>query len=213
MDKNGEVLHWSGRVLSADDLRRALNGHRELVLAPEALITPLAADELRLRGVRVSRQEPALATPASAAKGAWGYAQERAEPLVESAVRALAREGLVLRELSGAKDSGGCGWARAVADCVARGDCVGGILFCQDAGLACCVANKLPGLRAVCVANPGQAARAMLSLGANLAVVEVTGRTFFEIRQIIRTLCQAGTPACPAGVARTLEELEGHAHR
>jgi hypothetical protein len=52
-----------------------------------------------------------------------------------------------------------------------------------------------------------------LALGANLIAVEVPGRTFFEVRQIVRTLCQAGTPVCPAGVSCTLTELDGHAHR
>jgi hypothetical protein len=37
------------------------------------------------------------------------------------------------------------------------------------------------------------------------------GRTFFEIRQILRTLI--GTRLCPEGVACTLRELDGHAHR
>ena len=37
-------------------------------------------------------------------------------------------------------------------------------------------------------------------------------RTFFEVRQILRTLYQGGLH-CPDGVAFTLRELDGHAHR
>jgi hypothetical protein len=95
---------------------------------------------------------------------------------------------------------------------VGRAECLGGILFCRDAGLVCCVANKLPGLRAVAVASVAQAARATLAVGANLVAVEMPGRTFFEVRQILRTLCQAGA-ACPSGLACSLQELDGHAHR
>jgi hypothetical protein len=85
-------------------------------------------------------------------------------------------------------------------------------LFCADPGLACCVANKLPGLRAVAVTTVAQAARATLALAANLLVVEMPGRTFFEVRQILRTL-SGSTTSCPDGVACTLRELDGHAHR
>ena len=93
-----------------------------------------------------------------------------------------------------------------------RGDCLGGVIFCGDPGLVCCVANKLAGLRAVPVATVAQAARATLTLGANLLVVEMPGRTFFEVRQVLRTLCEAAG-GCPDGVACTLRELDGHAHR
>lgn len=141
-----------------------------------------------------------------------GFAEERANPYVQSAVQALRREGHVLRELQPCGNDPMCHWARAVAECVARADCQGGVLFCQDPGLVCCVANKVAGLRAAAVSTVTQAARATLTLGANLIVVEMPGRTYFEIRQILRTLCQPGG-ACPTGVACTLRELDGHAHR
>ena len=96
--------------------------------------------------------------------------------------------------------------------CVKRGECCGGVIFCGDPGLICCVANKTVGVRATAATTVSQAARATLTLGANLIAVEMPGRTFFEIRQILRTLCLTAT-ACPADVACTLQELDGHAHR
>jgi ribose 5-phosphate isomerase RpiB len=87
------------------------------------------------------------------------------------------------------------------------------VVFCDDAGLLCCVANKVAGLRAALANTVAQAAQATLTLGANLLAVEMPGRTFFEVRQILRTCCSAAAPACPAGVACTLQELDGHAHR
>ena len=77
----------------------------------------------------------------------------------------------------------------------------------------CCVANKVPGLRAVAVTTVSQAARATLTLGANLVAVEMPSRTFFEMRQILGALCRITEPVCPPGVACTLQELDGHAHR
>jgi hypothetical protein len=204
------VLRWPGRVLAADDLRRTLNGHREVLVNSQAVITPLALEHLRTKGVGVRRQERAGQPVASSR---WGYAQEREHPLVQSAVQAIRREDLVLEEMKGNGGGSPGQWARDLALCVARGECRGGALFCQDPGLICCVANKVAGVRAVPVDTVGQAARAGLTLGANLLAVEMPGRTFFEIRQILRILC-ASTPAvCPPGVACTLTELDGHAHR
>jgi hypothetical protein len=205
---NGQVLTWPRRVLSAADLRQGLDGHRELVLAPDTVVTPLAGDELRNNGIRVVRQAPTAAkqTPT------WGHGQDRPYPLVQSALGSLAREGLALRQWPAAGDDLPCRWVKAVAECVARGECAGGVLFCTDPGLACCIANKVAGLRAVSVTTVAQAARATLALAANLLVVEMPGRTFFEIRQILRTLCSS-TLSCPDGVACTLRELDGHAHR
>jgi ribose 5-phosphate isomerase RpiB len=206
---DGEVLRWASCVLSADDLRRSLNGHRELVLPARAVITPLAAEQIRADGIRVSRR-PVEERPAATAR--WGYAQERPHAFVQSAVQALEREGIALRALKLQERSSPGGWARAAAECVARGECLGGVVFCDDAGLLCCVANKVAGLRAAVANTVSQAARATLTLGANLLAVEIPGRTFFEVRQILRTCCSAA-PACPAGVACTLQELDGHAHR
>jgi hypothetical protein len=204
------VLRWSGRVVAAEDLRRSLNGHRELLVSPQTVITPLASEHLRERGVQVRRQ-PAVTT--AAPRLTWGYAQDSPHSMVASAVQALRREGLAWKELWPACAGADCGWARALAECVARGECGGGVVFCQDPGLVCCVANKVAGLRAAAVCTVAQAGRALLTLGPNLVAVEMPGRTFFEIRQILRVLCTGAAPACPHGVACTLQELEGHAHR
>lgn len=208
---DGRVLRWPDRVVTATALERRLNGHHELVLPARAILTPAAADHLRERGVRVSRQASGAASAAPAV--AWGYSQDRPYPLVSSAVQSLGREGLSWKDLTLAGGESPCRWARAVAECVARGDCQGGVVFCQDPGLVCCVANKVAGLRAVTTNTISAAARATLTLGANLLIVEMPGRTFFEVRQIMRIVCQPGPPACPPGVACTLTELDGHAHR
>ena len=205
----GRVLYWPGRVLSAADLQRSLNGHREVVLAPHTVLTPLAGEELRHGGIAVTRQ-PTKAQPAGGPT--WGYAQDRPHGMVQAAVQALARDGVLVRELACCGDGLPCRWAKALAECVARGECAGGVVFCADPGLVCCVANKVAGLRAVAVTTVGQAARATLTLAANLLAVEMPGRTFFEVRQMFRALC-ALSSGCPDGVACTLRELDGHAHR
>jgi hypothetical protein len=200
-------LRWTGPVLSGEHLRRSLNGHRRVLLSPRTVLTPLAGEELRAAGVAVEREQPDLAPRPQS----WGVAFERRYPFLESVLLALAREGIGLLPLPGECTSADCEWALALAGCVARGDCAGGVVLCSDPALVCCVANKLPGLRAAAVSTVAGAARAVLTLGPNLVAVEMPGRTYFELRQIVRTVCRPGR-ACPPGVACTLDALDGGRH-
>jgi len=104
-------------------------------------------------------------------------------------------------------------WARRIADCMARGDCQGGIVFCQEPGLVCCVANKLAGLRATVLTTPSQACRIIVALGPNVVAIEATGRTFFELKQMLRAVGKSEPGKCPPHVSCVLAELDGHAHR
>ena len=144
--------------------------------------------------------------------GGWGYAVEgRPSTMLQVALRAAQRHGhspQPLPECNGEP----CGWVRQVAECLRSGQCQTAVLFCNDAGLACCIANKVPGVRAAAVWTVPQAAQALVRLGANLLVVEIAGRTFFECKELLR-LCCDGAAACPPGVACVLQELDGHAHR
>ena len=145
------------------------------------------------------------------AEPTWGVAVEgKPSMMLQVALRAAERNGgrpQALPECNGAS----CDWVRQVAECLRSGRCRAAVLFCRDASLACCVANKVPGVRAAAVETVAGAARALDRLGANLLVVEMVGCTYWECRELLR-LCQREA-ACPEGVACVLRELDGHAHR
>jgi hypothetical protein len=130
--------------------------------------------------------------------------------MLQVAVGSLRREGIVLIELPHCNGEP-CSWVREIAECLRRGDCRAAVLFCDASTLACCLTNKLPGIRAASVASVLQAEQAARALGANLLIVEPAGRTFFEFKQFLRLGASAGE--CPPGVACILQELDGHAHR
>jgi hypothetical protein len=104
-----------------------------------------------------------------------------------------------------------CSWVRGVAECLRSGQCRSAVMFCHDASLACCIANKVKGVRAAAVWTVAQAERAMQQMGANLLVVEMADRTYFECKELLR-LCCTGSD-CPPSIACILQELDGHAHR
>ena len=83
------VLCWPKRLLSADDLRRHLTSQRELLLLPRTVITPLAADELRAKGVTISWQVPTAKGNATPKQGTWCYAQEKHDAMILSAIKAI----------------------------------------------------------------------------------------------------------------------------
>jgi ribose 5-phosphate isomerase RpiB len=201
-------------VVTAEDLRQHLNGHRALVLDTGTIVTPLAEDHLRTHGIRVMRRGlENLPETVHRTQTSWGLAQDQTYPVVSSVVAGLKREGLAFRDLSGKDRASPCRWARSLAECIAGGECQGGILFCQEPGLICCVANKVAGLRAVAATTVADADRACHLLAPNLVAVTMPGRTFFEVRQILRTLCRPQGWECPAEPAVILQELDGHAHR
>lgn len=141
----------------------------------------------------------------------WGYAVEgKPSLMLQVALRAAHRNGNPPQSLPECNGET-CDWTRRVAECLRSGRCRTAVLFCRDACLACCVANKVPGVRAAAVWTVTQAARALEQLGANLLVVEMAERTYFECKEILR-LCGGGA-TCPPEVACILQELDGHAHR
>jgi hypothetical protein len=141
----------------------------------------------------------------------WGYAVEgRPSTMLQIALRAIYRTGhspQLLPECNGET----CAWIRSVAECLRSGRCRTAVLFCRDACLACCIANKVPGVRAAAVGTVAQAERALEQLGANLLVVESANCTYFECKEILRLCCEGAE--CPPRIACLLQELDGHAHR
>ena len=88
----------------------------------------------------------------------------------------------------------------------------GGIAFVREPALICCIANKIAGVRAAAAHNVMNIATMMKTLGPNLFALDETGKTYFELRQMLRTII-AHAPTCGDDLAKTLQELDGHAHR
>ncbi|MCS6978039.1 MAG: RpiB/LacA/LacB family sugar-phosphate isomerase [Gemmatales bacterium] len=75
-----------------------------------------------------------------------------------------------------------------------------------------CLANKVRGVRAATVETLDDARRALRELGANCLFANPQGKTWFELRQLLRLAAETQA-RCPEEIAKVLEELEGHANR
>lgn len=141
----------------------------------------------------------------------WGYAVEgRPSAMLQVALSGVQRNGRSPQSLPECNGETG-DWIRSVAECLRSGRCRTAVLFCRDACLTCCIANKVPGVRAAAVWTVVQAERALAQMGANLLVVEMADRTYFECKEMLRLCCNGAD--CPPSVACILQELDGHAHR
>jgi len=200
------------RVLTAELLSRLADGQRELLVSERTIVTPLAADELKRRGITLIRRAEA-ASKESVGDANWSVVTEQEDSTIASLLGSLDRDGLSIRRSHLTAGAGTSRWAMAVASLAASGKCNGVVAITQSAGLCCCVANKLPGIRAVAIASAQQATQALGTVGANVLALETAGRTFFELKQILRCVAESGKTGCPAELASVLQELDGHAHR
>lgn len=213
VEKTGPTLFWSGRLLTWEDLRPHLAGLRELTVATRTIISPLVLDELRERKIPVKRGEAvsgAKASPSAQKPKAAGIALEQPDGLVASVIQALQKDGVPFQTWA-PQGSNPAGWAWSLGLLVKENGQTG-IAFVRDPALVACVAGKVSGVRPAQVINALQVTRAMKGYGANLLTVEIPGRTFFELKQILRAAATT-VSASPADLERIFKELDGHAHR
>jgi hypothetical protein len=204
------VSAWNnGRsaVVTLSDLDGRLDAQGELVVPKNTIVTPLAREYLNERGVTIKHGAAEAANQApsnektNASSAGWAYAILDASGVAEGAVQAVVRQGTQLTPIAA-----DClrGALRACADGLATGKLCGAILISDDAALAACAANKRPGIRAAVAQSPQQAARARETLAANVLVVEPTGKTLHELRNMLRTFCHAAALQPPPDVAELL---------
>ncbi len=202
------ALIWPGRLLAEDDLRRHWTSQGEIVLSAKTIVTPLALDFLKGKRVAIRREGK---VDEGGTASVWGIVEETPSPLIAAAVKALMQEGRMLSVLTfGPGDL--VVRVRAIATRVLQGDPPGVVVLSEQPGLAACVGNKISGVRAVSMTEAKEVANVKALLSPNMFVVATTDRTFFEFRQLLKALT-ALPPNCPEPMAKTLRELDGHAHR
>lgn len=207
-DEKTSVLAWTANVLTEADLRRAWQGQRTVEVPRNAVVTPLARERMRECGVALTWRANAKSM---AAPDGWAIAIEANDAKALSVVRAFTGDGRAHVLFEGPGAATRSAWYRSLAEQV--GNARGVLAFCSDAAACVCIAAKVPGVRPAAALSPAQTARVLLTLGCNFMAIETAGRTFFELRQIARTVCDSGKPEAPPETAVVLKELDGRAHR
>ena len=179
---------FAGRLLSLRQVEGLGAGTAELRVAPGTVVTPLARDELKRRGIAI-RWVSEREAGAAGREGEWGFAIETESGMAAALRRALLAGPTSWREV-GAD-------ATAAAQWVAASDARGAVVLTDDAAPACWRANRAEGVRAAAIAEAGAVARAIRTLGVNLLVIEPTGQTIFALKHLCATFRRGGAPAPP----------------
>ena len=166
-----------------------LGDRGEVRVLPGTVVTPLARDLLKRRGVvvRVVSGREAVAVRTQH-QGEWGFAVESARhPGLASALRRHWLEAAWYEVADGVEA------ARWVVEDEGRG----ALVVADEASTATWRANRVEGIRAATVGDVDSTVRAVRHLGANLLVVEPATRSIHLLQQIGTRFQAGGAPFAP----------------
>jgi hypothetical protein len=183
-------LTVSQRVVSLAGLDGRLDGVRQLVVPPRAIVTPSVRDELRRRQIAL-----VFGPPAAAAESEEGrLVLMAAGPFDPAALAAaLAAEGLMV---DAHRSSCVIAATDRLASRLAEEKTVG-LLATDNIVAGLCLANRLPGVRAVLGTSAGTIAAEASSVGANLLVASPAVLSPVQLKQVAVEFCRHASHECP----------------
>jgi hypothetical protein len=189
---NGELV-LDAAVVTAETLEQRVNGHRHIAVGRRTVLTPSALDYLRTAGIGWTRGASAQ-VPGPA--GTWAAIVSRATAAVEKLLNDTAGSpGPWRRELVGTPQEA----ARRATSSICRGEACGAIVFAECPEVVACLANRNTSIRAAVILDPAGVTSAIRSLGGNVFCVAPDGRSYFELRNLLRSVIAGGVPGVPAG--------------
>jgi hypothetical protein len=176
---------FAGRLLGQRQVEGLGPEIREIRIAPATVITPIARDLLRRRGILVRWVSERLA----ARIGEWGFVLEGGAVMADALRRSLlAAEG---------------GWhdlgdeVIEAAHWVAAEDGRGAVVFSGQGSVACWLASQVPGVRSAAAGDADGVARAVEHLGVNLLVLEPAGHSIPSLLHCVKVFRKSGAPERP----------------
>jgi hypothetical protein len=192
LGREGAIPPFAGKLLGLKHLEDLPEGIGEVRIGPGTVVTPLAHDFLKRRGIAirwVSREE----VGGSLERGSWGFAIDHESGLASALRRGLLGEG---------------GWIEIgtspveLARWVIASEERGGVLLTAEASIAVWEAYQVPGIRAAVVGDANAVTRAVRNLGTNLLVIEPLGLSIPWVKHLVNTYRRAGAPRPPAWMWR-----------
>ncbi len=188
-------------VITADVLLDALNdGASRIVVAERAIVTPAAGDVARERGVEIVRSGDRFPERRFAAHLKCTSKQDAvaAMPLRLIVVRSTDAVDRLCenlhpkweRELLGCPDDA----AAFAISAVCRGDAAAVVILAEQAHRVACLSNRNESINAVAVSEIGGIRNIKQQLRANVWCVDPTGRSWFELRNLLRAIGAQGEP-------------------
>jgi hypothetical protein len=187
---NHELVVTS-RVVTLSEVEGRLAGIRRMMVRQGAVITPAVKEELSKRNIQVLTGGAAAETSGGALKVVIVAARTKIDP--QPLAAALQSDGVEI-ELHSSK----CvieSTDRLAAEVKRPGTL--GVLLTPHEAESLCLANRLPGVRAIAGKEPGEVAANAAAVGANVLVIHPKKVSPFAIRQMLGEFCRGGLRPCP----------------
>lgn len=193
-----QVIRLTEAVITADVLQSCINGAKTVQIGARAVLTPSARDFLRTRNIQCTRDaagNTGAGASGSPAETRWQAVISKANSQVEAVVKNLQAAGEAWEtRLTGLPAEA----ARQGMSALCRGEAAGIVVFADQPEVVACLANRNTRVRAAAVWNAQQIAAAAQHLGANLLAIDPVGKSFFELRTMLKAFTAGGTPRLPA---------------
>ncbi len=200
---------FAERLLAERHVESLALGTQELEIAPGTVVTPLARDLLKHKGISLrfaSRKEETSSTEA----GEWGFAIEQTNEIGKPA--SVRRQ--LLSDPTGWSEVGRT--AREAALWTSRSSDRGVVLLTEEASVAVWSAHRLEEIRAATVQDLAAVDRAARQLGMNMLVIESGDKSIHLIKQMCFAFRSRGAPRKPSGLETSTERsrpmVDGGSH-
>jgi hypothetical protein len=178
------------RLLSLRHAEALPEGTRRLRIGAGTVVTPLARDHLKRRGVLIQLGLPASARLEHSGEWAFGMAVEGETGTIQALRRSLLEDPSAWRELP----AGLIPAVEWLLDAPGRGV----LLIASEPALTVWRACQVRGIRAATAHEPTEVHSSSRGLGVNLLVVDPVGKSISWIRQLALAFRRGGAPRPPA---------------
>lgn len=180
-------------IITADILEAAVKPGQPLRIGRASILTPSARDWLNSNKVSWTRQDRTGGTTTSG-KVRWQIILQTVTPTVRALHDTLRRmtEGWKI-DLVGQPSEA----VTLAVNRVNTAECDGVVIFTEHAEMIACYANRNERVRAAVVHDTKQWEQVLRTLSANVVCISPVGRTFIELRNLVRD-CTGTKPRPPA---------------
>ena len=182
-------------IITADVLEKSVRPGQPLRIGRNSILTPSARDWLHSKRTSWTRQDKSNSS-GSGPRGKWQIILQTVTPTIRSlqdGIRRLA-DGWKIELVGQPLEA-----AVLATNLISTAECDGVVIFTEQAELIACKANRHDRVRAAVMQNSKQWEHVMRTLSANVVCISPVGRTFIELRNLLRD-CAGSRPRSPAGL-------------
>ena len=191
------AIELTASIITADLLEVTARVGQPLKIGHRSILTPSARDWLHTKRIDWSRIDKLSAGDSGATKGTarWQLIVQTVTPTVKALHDGLKRqpEGWKIELVGQASEA-----ATLAIGSISKAEHEGVAILSEYAEIIACRANRNERVRAAVISDRKQLELTMQHLGVNVVCINPNGRTFIELRNLLRD-CAAKKPQAPAG--------------